>query len=146
MAEEGLKDFTVNWILGGFLMFCLLAFAISFMLDNNPTGLDGDGTGQMFDNTNNNLSTTLTATPDSADNILNVTSNTNPEVSDLGSRDSVSASFEAKGSATTYWENSKTLISWVFSGTIGSLLLGVIGGLMGFLSLFYIWRFIRSGS
>lgn len=145
MAEDGIKDFTINWVLGGFLMFCLLTFSISFMYNNNPTGLD-DGTGDVFDSAYSDKSSSLTALAESSDSILNVTANTNPETSELGSRDSVSVAFDSKRTASENFKDSKKLISWVFSGTSGTVLLGVISGIVGFLSVFYIWRFIRNGT
>ena len=144
MAEEGIKDFTVNWIIGGLLMFCLLAFAITFIYNNNPQGLD-DGTGDIFDDSYNNYSTKLIESSEDSNTLLNITSNTNPEISDLGSRDSVAVSFQTAGGATSYWKSSKKMLTWVFSGTSGKILLGSIGGIIGFLAIFYIWRFIRNG-
>ena len=144
MGDESLKDFTVNWMVGGLLLFCLLAFAISFAYNNNPDALN-DGTGDVFDSSNTDISTKLYASSEDSNTLLNITANTNPEVSDLGSRDSVAASFGAKGSGTSYWESSKSLLSWVFSGTSGKLLLGTIGGIIGILSMFFIWRFVRNG-
>ena len=142
MAEENLKDFTTNLILGGFLMFCLLAFAITFVFNNNTAALDG-GTGDIFSTSYDNISNNLYESSEDSNTLLNITSNTNPEISHLGSRDSVAVSFETKGSAISYFEKSKLLLSWVFSGTAGKILLGVIGGLLGFLSMFFIWRFVR---
>lgn len=146
MAEDGLKGFTVNWILGGLLMCCLLAFSLTFILANNPTNGLTDGTENVFSSSYVNYSTKLRGVANDSDNLLNITSNTNPEVSDLGSRDSVAVSFGAKGSTTSYWDSSKKLLGWVFSGDTGKILLGVIGGLVGFLSLFYIWRAIKTGT
>jgi len=145
MAENDLKDFTTNWIVAGFLMFCLLTFAITFMYNNNTSGLD-DGTGDIFGQNYDNISNRLIETPEDANFLLNITANTNPEVSDLGSRDSVSAAFESKKSASANWEDSKKIIGFVFSGDTGKIILGVVGGLITFLSAFYIWRFIRAGS
>jgi len=144
LGEEGLKDYTINWMIGGLLLFCLLAFAITFVYNNNSSALD-DGTGAMFTGKYDNVSTKLYALSEDSNTLLNVTSNTNPEISQLGSRDSVAVSFGAKGTGTSYWESSKTLLSWVFSGTVGAILLGVLGGIFGFLAIFYIWRFIRNG-
>ena len=144
MAEENLKDFTINWIMTGFLMFCLIAFATIFMYNNNPTGLGEDANTRM-ETTYNSLNTQLISSAEDSDTLLNITSNTNPEVSDLGSRDSVATSYEAKGSATDYWETGKMLVSWVFSGTTGKMLISVFAGIIGFLSYFYIMRHIRTG-
>ena len=144
MVENNLKDFTINWILTGFLMFCLLAFATLFMLNNNPIGLGTDADTSLTD-TYNSLNSQLLTSSDDADTLLNITANTNPEVSDLGSRDSVATSYVAKGSATNYWESGKFLISWVFSGTPGKMLISVFAGIIGFLSYFYISKHIRTG-
>lgn len=143
--DENLKDFSTTWIVGGLLMFCLLAFAISFLYSNNSSALD-EKTSNVFNEDRNTLSNKLLVeSPDSADNLLNVTSNTNPEVSDLGSRDSVAVGYGAMGSGTSYWKSSKKLISYVFSGESGKIILGVVGGLVGLSALFFIWRFIRNG-
>ena len=144
MAETDLKDFTVNWIIGGFLMLSLLTFAITFMYSNNSIGLD-DGTGDLFDASYDNVSNRLLEVSGDANDLLNITANTNPEVSDLGSRDSVAAGFGAKTTASANWKDMKTILSWVFSGDSGKAILGVVGGILGFLMMFYIWRFIRSG-
>ena len=131
-------------MIGGLLLFCLLAFAISFVYNNNSSTLD-DGTGSIFSQSYDNISSKLYSSSEDSNTLLNVTSNTNPEISDLGSRDSVAVSFGAKGSATSYWEGSKTLLSWVFSGTAGKILLGAFGGMITILAIFYVWRFIRNG-
>lgn len=145
MAEDNLRDFTINWMLTGFLLFCLIAFSVDFMLDNNTEGLGGDA-DTIFSNSYSGMNTQLLSSPDTADTLLNITSNTNPEAGDLGSRDSVSTSYEAKGSATGYWETSKILMGWVFSGTTGKMLMSVFAGIIGFLSYFYISKHIRTGN
>lgn len=144
MAEENLKDFTINWILTGFLMFSLVTFAVTFMYNNNPTGL-GD-TGSILAGSEAGFSTQLLGVSEDSDRILNITSNTNPEVSLLGSRDSVATSFEARGSVTGYWEASKSLLGWTFSGTAGKMIMSVFAGIIGFLSYFYIAKHIRTGN
>jgi len=144
MAEEGMKDFTINFIIGGFLMTCLLIFSITFMYNNNPDGLN-DGTGKVLNNSYNSFSSKLIKSPEDSNKLLNITANTNPEVSDLGSRDSVAVSFDAYGSSKSFFESSKSLLSWVFSGTSGKLILGTIGGIIVLLGVFYIWSLIRTG-
>lgn len=145
MADDSLKDYTLSMLMGGFLMFCLLAFAISFMYSNNPTGLD-DGTGEIFSDTYDDYSGELQEVTEEANAILNITANTNPEVSDLGSRDSVAASFDAKRSSSSYFTQGRTLIVWVFSGVVGQILIGVIGGFFSLLAGFAIWRSVRTGT
>ena len=144
MGDESLKDFTINWMLGGFLIACLLFFSITFVYNNNADALN-DGTSEIIGVSSTNISNELYELSDESNELLNVTSNTNPELSELGDRASVAVGFSAKGSGTSYWESSKSLLSWVFSGTSGKMLLGVIGGMIGFLSLFFLWRFIRTG-
>lgn len=144
MADEGLKDFTITWIIGGLLIFCLLAFAMTFVYNNNPSAYD-EGTSNILNDTYNDYSGKLIESSVDSNSLLNVTSNTNPEVSDLGSRDSVAVSFGTTDTTTNFWDSSKKMLSWVFSGTAGKVLLGTIGGILGFLSLFYIWRFIKTG-
>jgi hypothetical protein len=144
LVETNLKDFTINWIVTGFLMFCLIAFATVFMYNNNPDGLGTDASTRL-QTTYTNLNSQLISSSEDADTLLNITANTNPEVSTLGSRDVVATSYEAKGSATNYWETGKMLISWVFSGTVGKMIMSVFAGIIGFLSYFYISKHIRTG-
>jgi hypothetical protein len=145
MADEGLKDFITTWILGGLLVFCLLTFTIHFIANNNSDALN-DGTEDIFNSASDNLSSRLIASSTDSNEILNITSNTNPEVSDLGSRDSVAVGFESSGTAKSYWEASKILFSWVFPGTVGKILMILIGSLIGFTTVFLIWRFIKIGT
>lgn len=145
MAENSLKDLSINWVIGGLLLFSLLAFAITFMYNNNSTGLN-DGTNTIFNGSYSNLSNNLVEVRTDANTLLNITANTNPEVSDLGSRDSVAVSYSATGSSKSFWTTSRSLLGWVFAGTVGQILTGVIGGAIGLLGLFYIWRFIKTGT
>lgn len=144
MAQDTLKDFSMSGVVGGLLLTCLLAFSIQFMLANNTNGF-GD-TGDVFDTSYTNQEGALLEGPQDADILLNITANTNPEVSDLGSRDSVATSYSAVGAGKKSWEQAKYLISWVFSGDSGKLLLGVLGGLIGLLSYFFIYKHIRQGN
>lgn len=143
MAEENLKDFTINWILTGALFICLLSFAALFIFNNNPTGL-GDS-GDVFNTTKNNLSSRLFVVSDDADEVLNITANTNPEVSDLGSRDSVASAYSAKQTSKGFWESIKQLLGWTFSGDVGKMFLVTFSGIIGFLAFYYIVKFIRNG-
>lgn len=145
MAQDSLKDFTLDSMKLGLLMFCLLSFAITFMYNNNQDAIT-DGTEDIFSTSKDSVSTQLISSPEDTNTILNITANTNPEASQLGSRDSVSTSYEAKASATGYYDTSKKLITWVFAGTTGKILLGVFGGVLGFLAFFFITKFIRQGN
>jgi hypothetical protein len=145
VAEENLKDFAVNWAIFGLLLTCLISFTIFFMYENNPIGLN-DGSEDILSGTDTNMRTSLQEIEGDTNELLNITAQTNPEVSFLGSRDSVATAYETAGSAKSQWENTKTLIRWVFSGDVGTILLGVFGGLIGFLSIYFITKWIRIGS
>ena len=145
MGLNDLKDFTSQGLVGGFFMICLLAFAISFMAANNGDGF-GDATDSILGGVDSDLETKLLASPTDADTLLNITANTNPEASQLGSRDSVATSYGAVGSTRRYFKSAKNLIGWVFTGETGKMLLAVIGALIGFLALFFSYKFIRQGS
>ena len=144
MAEENLKDFTINWLVFGLLFTSLIGFSISFMLNNNPMGL-GDDASSIFGDSYNSYNSQLLNSPEDANKLLNITAQTNPEVSDLGSRDSVASAYGAQASSKQYWDASKQMISWVFSGDIGKMLISVLGGIIAFLSFYYIYKFIRQG-
>ena len=142
--EENLKDFTINWIVTGLLLTSLIAFTVFFMFNNNPIGL-GDDADTVLGSTSDDISSKLLDVSGDSDTVLNITANTNPEVSDLGSRDSVASAYSMKGTGTGYWEGSKTLLAWIFSGAIGEMLIVIFGGIIGFLAFYYIVKFIRNG-
>jgi hypothetical protein len=144
MSEDNLKDFAVNWSIFGLLLTCLISFTIMFMYSNNPTGLN-DGSNIILNNTQTNLNSRLYELEGDTNALLNVTANTNPETSFLGSRDSVATSYQTAGSAKNMWTSTKQLIGWVFTGDVGKIMLGVFAGLIGFLSLFFITKWIRQG-
>src|SRR6056297_1446895 len=129
MAEETLKDFTVNWILTGLLFTALLSFTILFMANNSTIGLS-DNASEIFGNSQTTFNSRLQNVSNEADDVLNITANTNPEVSELGSRDSVASSFQNKKTASGYWQSTKVLLSWIFSGTIGKTILASIAGII----------------
>jgi len=144
MAEDNLKDFTINWVVTGLLLFSLIAFTTFFMLHNSTVGL-GDDAENVFSSTSSGISSRLLDVSGDADIVLNITANTNPEVSDLGSRDSVASAYSMKGTGTSYWEAGKLLLSWVFGEDTGGLLIITLSGIIGFLAFYYIFKFIRNG-
>lgn len=143
MTEDNLKDFTINWIITGLLTTCLLMFAITFMYSNNPTGLDKDGTGNIFNSSKTNLNSKLVGIGTESDEVLNLTAEMDPEKSQLGSRESVSSSFSIFSSGRSIWTQSMSLLSWVFQGDVGKILIGTIGGMIGLLGVYYISKFVR---
>ena len=144
MADNNIKQFTVSWILFGVLFFSLLSFALTFMFNNNPTGL-GD-TGDIFENTQTGLSSKLFEVPPDSNALLNITAKTNPEESFLGSRDSVATSYGLTDTGQGFFESAKIFMSWVFTGTAGKMLIAVFGGLFSIVALYWIIKFIRTGS
>lgn len=115
------------------------------MASNNPIGL-GDEASTQLGITSSNISTALFLLPEDSDALLNISANTNPTEGFLGSRDSVASSFGIMGVAKSFFTSSKTLISWVFSGAVGQMLLALFGGLFGIFSLYYITKWVRNGN
>lgn len=144
MATDNIKDFTVQWVMFGLLFFSLLSFAITFTFNNNPNGL-GD-TGGVLETYQNNISNRLYETEDSGNAILNISAETNPEVSDLGSRDSVATSFGTVGTAKSFFTTSKQFFGWIITGTAGKILVSTLGGLFALLSSYLIFKYIRQGA
>lgn len=144
MAEDNIKDFTINWIIIGLLFFAMISFAITFMYNNNPLGFDDD-TSAKFSTVNNNLSSKLSRIETDSDTVLNITATTNPEASDLGSRDSVASAFQTRASSTGFFNSVKIFIGWIFVGELGKMLLAVFGGIFGFTSLYFLYKWIRNG-
>lgn len=143
MTEDNLKDFTINWIITGLLTTCLLMFAITFMYSNNPTGLDKDGTGNIFNSSKTNLTSKLIRMEKEFDSVLNLSAEMDPEKSQLGSRESVPSSFSIFRSGKSIWTQSISLFSWVFQGDVGKIVVGTIGGIIGLLGIYYISKFVR---
>lgn len=145
MPEDNIKDYTINWIVLGLLMFCLLSFAIAFMYSNNPIGFGGNETADKFLSVQTGVNTQIYAIEGSADTVLNITANTNPEASQLGSRDSVAAAYQVQGTSVGVWDSLKVFISWIFVGELGKMLITVITGIVGFTGAYFIVKWIRTG-
>lgn len=143
MADLNLKDFSINWVLFGVMFFCLITFSVSFMFYNNPNGL-GDAQ-DIFEKAATSMQGNLVSIPDDTNALLNITSEANPEVSDLGSRDSVATSYGITGTSRGFFNSSKIFMGWVLTGTSGQLLIGVFGGIFGLLALYFITKWIRNG-
>ena len=144
MGTSNLKDFGIQWIILGLLAFSLLTFAMTFTINNNPIGL-GD-TGDKFQITELNFHDNLITTENSSNSLLNISAQNDPEVSDLGSKDSVAASYGIMGVAKTFLSSLKLFMGWIFSGANGQILTSVFAGMFGIVSLYYITKWIRSGS
>ncbi len=144
MAEDNIKEFTINWIIVGLLMFSLISFTLTFMYNNNPLGLDSDSQ-EILGSSQSSISTRLYKTPNDADKVLNITATTNPEVGELGSRDSVATAYSLAGTGKGFFESLKLFISWIIVGDMGKMLLAVFGGIIGASAGYYIFKYIRNG-
>lgn len=145
MAEQNAKDFAINWIFIGVLFTALLTFAVNFMVDNNASNGFTAGTENIFNTTRANTANVLIQTQEQSNVLLNVTANTNPEASYLGSRDSVATSFRIIGQQKNIFETAKPLILWIFSGVLGQFILALLGGVFSFLAIYFIWKWIKQG-
>ncbi len=114
------------------------------MAANNPIGL-GEETATQLGITSDNISSAIFLLPEDSDALLNITANTDPTEGFLGSRDSVASSYGIMDMGRGFFTSTKTLISWVFGGAIGQMLLAIFGGLFGLFSLYYIVKWIRNG-
>jgi len=143
MANENIKDFTMQWIMFGLLFFCMITFAITFVAYNNPISL-GDGQG-IFESSQNSSLNRLVSVQNSSDLLLNITSETNPEISDLGSRDSVATAYGTAGVGKGFFTSARVFFGWVLTGTAGQILISVFIGMIGLISLYWITKAIRNG-
>jgi len=145
VADENLKDFSTGWIQMGVVLFCMITFSTLFMLANNPDGL-GEEAATQLGITGANLSSSIFLVTDESDALLNISAKTDPTEGYLGSRDSVATSYGAMGLAKNFFTSSKSLISWIFSGPIGQMLLTIMAGLFSIASIFFIIKLIRNGT
>jgi hypothetical protein len=142
MADQNIKDFAVNWVLFGLLIFSLLAFTISFIAYNNPDAL-GDTQGH-FEDSYTDLKDSLIEIESSTESQINVSADLQSDESQLGTRAAASTSYGLMDSGTTFWNKSKNLMAFVFSGLMGQIILGVFGTLIAMTALYYIVKLIRS--
>lgn len=143
MAIDNLKDFSIQWVLFGLLFFSLLAFATTFIYNNNAGAL---GTaGDKLDIYQTDMQGNLVATSADTEVLLNLTAQNNPEVSNLGSKDSVATSYGIFGTAKTFLSSSRLFMGWIIEGMSGQILISVFFGMFGLLSLYFITKWIRSG-
>ncbi len=143
MAIDNIKDFSVQWVLFGVLFLSLLGFATSFIYQNSPgaLGVEGDKLGVY----QTNITGQLVVVESDMDDTLEILAQNDPEVSDQGSKDSVASSFSIRGTANTMISSFKLFMSWIFAGTIGQLLVSVLVGMFGLLSVYFIFKYIRNG-
>ncbi len=141
MASENLSDFSIHWVYFGLLFFCLLSFAVIFVANNNADAF-GDSSSK-FDTAS--IQSELIGIDGEVDVLLNISAESNPEVSDLGSKDSVAASYGLKGTSKGFIESTQMFMSWIFTGTAGNIIISVFVGIFSITSLYFITKWIRQG-
>jgi len=144
MATDNLKQFSVEWVIFGLLLVCLMTFATTFMLNNNPGGL-GDS-GSKFGNYSSDMQSKLVATEDTTNSLLNISSQSDPEIGNLGSKDSVATSYGIMGIAKDNFDSFKLFLSFMLTGTTGQMFITVFVGLFGLTVLYFITKWIRQGA
>jgi len=145
LADENVRDFGSGWLQLGILMFCMIFFTTTFFAQNNTIGL-GVEAAEQLGITENNLNSSIFLINDDTDILLNITANTNPTEGFLGSRDSVSSSYGITDIAAGFFTSMKTFMSWIFFGLVGQMLLTIFGGLFSLYSLYYIIKWVRTGT
>lgn len=143
MADQNIRDFSSGWIQFGLLFFCLLSFAIGFMVYNNPDGL-GESEDK-FETYQGMIEANLTGLESNMNRDLNVTSKTNPEISQLGSRDSVATAYSTYGTSKSFLDTAKLFMAYVLTGTAGQIVIGVFLGIAALTGLHFITKKIRQG-
>lgn len=142
MADENIKDFTVNWILFGVLFFSLMFFSLSFVFNNNS-----DALGEFKDNYeiySSGISSNLLELERDSNEQINISAIIESEDLELGSRVAASNSYGFMSSAKNYWSGTKGFIALMFEGTAGQIIVGVFSGLFLIIALFFIFRLGRT--
>jgi len=103
----------------------------------------GDTQGQ-FEDSYTDLKDSLIEIESSTESQINVSADLQSDESQLGTRAAASTSYGLMDSGTTFWNKSKNLMAFVFSGLMGQIILGVFGTLIAMAALYYIVKLIRS--
>ncbi len=82
---------------------------------------------------------------DDSNILLNISSQSDPEVSDLGSKDSVATSYKMMGSSRSFLQSAKVFMAWILTGAAGKIILTVFVGLFGARGLYLLYKLIRNG-
>lgn len=143
MANDNIKDFSINFIIYGLLFLSLSTFTVLFITSNNSNAIGSD----LLDTTNNSIvsvNSNLVAIEGTGDSISNTTSFTNPEASYLGSKDQVDTAYKMAGSAKTSFEASKKMLSIVLGDY--PVLIAVFSGIVIFSMVYFIIKLLRVGT
>lgn len=142
MAGDNIKDFTITWILAGLLVFSLLTYTFIFVYNNNPSSL-GESEEQM-EILKEDFSDSLQEVEEETNLNFNSSAKLNSEESSIGTSSASSTSYSFAGTSQSKWFIMKQMIAWVFAGSFGQILIKVISGLVGIVSLYYVIKLIRS--
>lgn len=141
MAAQNLKEFLTENIAMGLLFFSLMTFAILFMANNSPDALGG--TQDILNGSTSRVQSHLLAIEGDNNILLNISAQQDPEVSDLGSKDSVATSYGMMEMTKNFMVDVKLFMGFIFMGTVGQIIVAVFGGLFGIYSLYFIYNWIR---
>jgi len=144
MAQEGLKDFAIEWVVFGLLFISLMSFATLFMYNNNEDGLGSSA--DKFNKFSTNVTSSLIEVEGDSNDLLNISVQNDPEVSDQGSKDSVATSYNIVSVAKKQMNSFKLFLSWMFKSSAGEMIIAVVVGMFGLLSVAYITEWIRQGN
>lgn len=142
MADDNIKDFTVNWVLAGLLIFSLLTFTLVFVFNNNPSAL-GENEEQLTI-LKTDLSSSLTEVEGDIDTQFNSSAQLNSEDTVLGTASASGTSYGFAGTSQTNWTIIKQMIAWIFAGTFGQIVIKILSGIIGIALLYYVIKLIRS--
>lgn len=152
MASENLKEFSIEWAVIGLLFFSLIAFSSTFIYNNSPGAMGS--AGDKLVTYGDNINSSLMSLEGESNVLLNISSESDPEVSDLGSKDSVATSYGIMGTARSESQNLLPFVKWILSPNsdsengstlVSTMLLSVLVGLFGITSLYFITKWIRNG-
>jgi len=152
MASENLKEFSIEWAVIGLLFFSLIAFSSTFIYNNSPGSMGS--AGDKLNNYGDNITTSLMSLEGESNVLLNISSESDPEVSDLGSKDSVATSYGIMGTAKDERQKIMPFIKWILapnsdsengSTIISTMLISVLVGLFTITSIYFITKWIRNG-
>ena len=136
MADQNIKDFTKNKILLGLLVFSMLAFATGFIVYNNPLALGN--ANEVLNSTYSQVQSNLIEVPGSANDVSNVTAVTQSLDTSGSNAASAATSFGFMKTGIIFWESLILLLGYVFTGTLGQIIIGVLGGLIAFEAIYWI--------
>ena len=141
MAAQNLKEFLTENIAMGLLFFSLMMFAVLFMANNSPDALGG--TGGILNSSTTRVQTHLLSIEGDSNVLLNISAQQDPEVSNLGSKDSVATSYGMVNMTKQLMTDTKLFMGFMFAGTVGQIIVAVFGGLFAVFSLYFIYNWIR---